>query len=125
MATYPVFLLVKISSEEQYSRPTPSGILYLALKPSISADESTSFSSLPIPLTLGDVKKVYLGKEAGKGNGGEKLRSAGSEDLRERRSYTSRVCKELAGNPHRSGYGVSNVLQEEILECSGTFKCFF
>ena len=64
----PVFLLIRTSSKEQYSRPTPSGILYLALKPSISADESTSFSSLPIPLTLGDVKKVYLGKKVGKGN---------------------------------------------------------
>ena len=71
MATCPVFLLVKTSSKEQYSRPTPGGIRYLALKPSIPAGESTSFSSLPIPLTLGDAKKVYLRKKAGKGNGRE------------------------------------------------------
>ena len=43
----------------------------MALKPSIPARESTSFSSLPIPPTLGDAKKVYLGKKAGKGNGRE------------------------------------------------------
>ena len=43
----------------------------MALKPSIPTGESTSFSSLPIPLTLGDVKKVYLRKKAGKGNGRE------------------------------------------------------
>ena len=71
MATCPVFLLVNTSSKEQYSRPTPSGIRYLALKPSIPAGESTSFSSLPIPLTLGDAKKVYLRKKARKGNGRE------------------------------------------------------
>ena len=77
MATYPVFLLVKISSEEQYSRPTPGGIRYLALKPSIPAGESTSFSSLPIPLTLGDMKKVYLRKKARKDNRGERLSNTG------------------------------------------------
>ena len=71
MVTCPVFLLVKTSSKEQYSRPTPGGIRYLALKPSIPVGESTSFSSLPIPLTLGDAKKVYLRKKAGKGNGRE------------------------------------------------------
>ena len=71
MATYPVFLLSRTSSKEQYSRPTPGGIRYLALKPSIPVGESTSFSSLPIPLTLGDANKVYLGKKAGKGNGRE------------------------------------------------------
>ena len=43
----------------------------MTLKPSIPAGESTSFSSLPIPLTLGDTKKVYLRKKAGKGNGRE------------------------------------------------------
>ena len=68
MATCLVFLLVKTSSKEQYSRPTPNGIRYLALKPSIQVGESTSFSSLPIPLTLSDAKKVYLRKKAGKGN---------------------------------------------------------
>ena len=71
MATCPVFLLSKISSMEQYSRPTPDGIWYLALKPSKPVGESTSFSSLPIPLTLGDAKKVYLGMKAGKGDGRE------------------------------------------------------
>ena len=40
----------------------------MALKPSIPAGESTSFLSLPIPLTLGNAKKVYLRKKAGKGN---------------------------------------------------------
>ena len=60
MATYPVFLLVKTLSREQYSKPTPGGIRYLGLKPSILAGESTSFSSLPIPLNLGDTKKDYL-----------------------------------------------------------------
>ena len=72
MSTCPVFLLSKISSKEQYSRPTPGEIRYLALKPSIPAGESTSFSSLPIPLTLGDAKKVYLGKRTGKGDGRER-----------------------------------------------------
>ena len=86
METYPVFLLVKTSSKEQYSRPTPGGIRYLALKPSISTGESTSFSSLPIPLTLGDTKKVYLRKKAGKDNGGERLSNMGNEHLQERRS---------------------------------------
>ena len=71
MAACPVFLLVKTSSKEQYSRPTPGGIRYLALKHSIPAGESTSFSSLPIPLTLGDAKKIYLRKNVGKGNGRE------------------------------------------------------
>ena len=72
MATYPVFLLVKTLSREQYSKPTPGGIRYLVLKPSIPAGESTSFLSLPIPLTLGDAKKVYLGKRTGKGDGRER-----------------------------------------------------
>ena len=40
----------------------------MALKPSIPAGESTSFSSLPIPLILGNAKKVYLRKKAEKGN---------------------------------------------------------
>ena len=79
MATYPVFLLVKISSKEQYFRPTPGEIRHLALKPSIPVGESTSFSSLPIPLTLGDAKKVYLRKKAGKGNERE-MSTYGSED---------------------------------------------
>ena len=83
MATCPVPLLIKIWSEEQYSRPTPGGIWYLALKPSIPVGESTSFSKLPILLTLGDTKKVYLGKEAGKGNREERLRNTGNEHLRE------------------------------------------
>ena len=69
MVTYPVFLLIKTSSKEQYSRPTLGGIRYLALKPSIPTSESTNFSSLPIPLTLGEAKKVYLRKKAKKGNG--------------------------------------------------------
>lgn len=69
MATYPVFLLIKTSSKEQYSRPTPGGIRYLSLKPSIPVGESTSFLSLPIPLTLGDAKKVYSRNKAEKGNG--------------------------------------------------------
>ena len=79
MATCPVFLLVKTSSKEQYSRLTPGGIRYLVLKPSIPAGESTSFSSLPIPLTLGNAKKVYLRKKAGKGNGRE-MNTYESED---------------------------------------------
>ena len=83
MATCPVPLLIKIWSEEQYSRPTPGGIWYLALKPSILAGESTNFSNLPILLTLGDTKKVYLGKEAEKGNREERLRNTGNEHLRE------------------------------------------
>ena len=69
MATYPVLLLIKTSSREQYSRPTSGGIRYLALKPSIPAGESTIFSSLPIPLILGDAKTIYLRNNAGKGNG--------------------------------------------------------
>ena len=79
MTTCPVFLLVKTLSKEQYSRPTPGEIRYLALKPSIPAGESTSFSSLPIPLTLGNGKKVYLRKKAGKGNRRE-MSTYGSED---------------------------------------------
>ena len=51
----------------------------MALKPSIPAGESTSFSSLPIPLTLGNAKKVYLRKKVGKGNGRE-MSTYGSED---------------------------------------------
>ena len=79
MATYLVFLLVKTSSKEQYSRPTPGGIRYLALMPSIPARESTNFSSIPIPLTLGDTKKGYLREKVGKGNGRE-MSTYGSED---------------------------------------------
>ena len=79
MATCPVFLLVKTSSKEQYSRPTPGEIRYLALKPSIPAGESTNFSSLPIPLTLVDAKKFYLRKKVGKGNGRE-MSTYGSEN---------------------------------------------
>ena len=86
MATYPIFLLVKNWSEEQYSRPTPGGIRYLALKPSIPAGESTNFSNLPILLTLGDTKKVYLRKEARKGSREERLSNTGNEHLREQRS---------------------------------------
>ena len=78
MVTCPVFLLVKTSSREQYSKPTLGGIWYLALKPSIPAGESTSFSSLPIPLNLSDAKKVYLRKKAGKGNERE-MSTYGSE----------------------------------------------
>ena len=44
------------------------GIRYLALKPSIPAGESTIFSSLPIPLILGDAKTIYLRKNTGKDN---------------------------------------------------------
>ena len=69
MATCPVVLLIKISSKEQYSRPTSGRIWYLALKPSIPAGESTIFSSLSIP--LGDAKTIYLRKDAGKGSGKE------------------------------------------------------
>ena len=71
MATCPVLLLIKISSKEQYSRPTSGGIRYLALKPSIPAGKSTIFSSLPIPLILGDAKTIYLRKDTGKDNGKE------------------------------------------------------
>ena len=53
----------------------------MALKPSIPVGEFTSFSSLPIPITLGDVKKVYLRKKAGKGNGRE-ISTYGSENPR-------------------------------------------
>ena len=69
MVTCPVSLLVKIWFDEQYSRPTPGRIRYLALKPSILAGESTNLSSLPIPLILGDAKMIYLRNNAGKGNG--------------------------------------------------------
>ena len=71
MATYHIFLLIKISSKGQYSRPTFGGIRYFALKPSIPAEESTIFSSLPIPLILSNAKMIYLRKNAGKGNGKE------------------------------------------------------
>ena len=71
MATCPVLLLVGTSSREQYSKPTLGGIWYLALKPSIPAEESTSFSSLPILLNLGKAKKVYLKEKAGNGSGRE------------------------------------------------------
>ena len=71
MATYPVLLLIKTSSKEQYSRPTFGGICYLALKPSIPAGESTIFSSLPILLILGDAKTIYLRENAEKDNGKE------------------------------------------------------
>ena len=43
MTTCPVSLLVRIWSKEQYSRPTPCGIQYLALKPSMPVEESTRF----------------------------------------------------------------------------------
>ena len=71
MATCPVLLLIKTSSKEQYSRPTSGGIRYLALKPSILVGESTIFSSLPIPLILGDAKTIYLRKNVEKDNGKE------------------------------------------------------
>ena len=71
MATCPVLLLIKISSKEQYYRPTSGEIRYLALNPSIPTGESTIFSSLPIPLILGDAKMIYLRKNAGKDNGKE------------------------------------------------------
>ena len=43
MMTYPVSLLIRIWSEEQYSRPTPYGIWYLALIPSMPAEKSIRF----------------------------------------------------------------------------------
>ena len=51
----------------------------MAMKPSILVGESTSSSSLPIPLTLGDAKKVYLRKKVGKGNRRE-MSTYGSEN---------------------------------------------
>ena len=80
MATYPVLLLIRISSKEQYSRPTSGGIRYFALKPSIPTGESTIFSSLPIPLILGEAKTIYLRKKAQekqrKGNGHLRVRKS-------------------------------------------------
>ena len=57
MTTCPISLLVRIWSEEQYARPTPYEIWYLALKPSISAGESTRLLNLPIQLTLKGIEK--------------------------------------------------------------------
>ena len=57
MTTYPVSLLVRIWSEEQYSRPTPCGIRHLALKPSILVGEFTRLLNLPIQLTLKGTEK--------------------------------------------------------------------
>ena len=57
MTTCPVSLLVRIWSEEQYSRPTPYGMWCLALKPFMAAGESTRHLNLPILLTLKDMEK--------------------------------------------------------------------
>ena len=57
MTTYPVSLLVRIWSEGQYFKPTPCGIWYLALKPSILAGESTRLLNLPIQVTGNDTEK--------------------------------------------------------------------
>ena len=48
MTTSPTSLSMSIWSRGQYYRPTPGGIWYLALKPSISAGESTKCLNLPI-----------------------------------------------------------------------------
>ena len=63
MTTCPVSLLVRIWFEEQYSRPTPCGIRYLALKPSMPAGEFTRLLNLPILLTLSGTEKGLLMKE--------------------------------------------------------------
>ena len=57
MTTCPISLLVRIWPEEQYSRPTPCGIWYLALKPSMPVGESTRLLNLPIQLTLKGTEK--------------------------------------------------------------------